>query len=150
MLPYKSLLAPQTHRTDGFPDGFHGNHEFKLPKDQGPLRGGLWPRSWRGVGDCDSWLRTSFSGLWPLERNKDLFLGIMIAALKRSRNLSQGLWPTPLERSQGSDPPFPAALVTSLVILPFCWSTSSPTPLPHKLLGCWFLMGWEHGPKFFG
>lgn len=35
---YKSLLAPQTHKTDGF----HGNHEFKLPKDQGPLR-----------GDCD-------------------------------------------------------------------------------------------------
>lgn len=112
-------------------------------------------------GDCDPgsgeewrivtpWLRTSFSGLWPLERSKDLFLGIMIAALKRSRDLFQELWPTPLEKSQGSDPPFPAALVTSLVTLSCCWSTSSPTPLPHKLLGCWFLMGWQHEPKFFG
>lgn len=32
VLPYRSLLAPQTHRTDGF----HGNHDSKL-KDQGPL-----------------------------------------------------------------------------------------------------------------
>lgn len=31
VLPYRSLLAPQTHRTDGF----HGNHDSKL-KDQGP------------------------------------------------------------------------------------------------------------------
>ena len=51
VLPYWSLLASQTHRTDGF----HGNHESKL-NDQGPRTspggivtpelersGGLWP-----------------------------------------------------------------------------------------------------------
>ena len=31
VLPYRSLLAPQTHRADGF----HGSHDSKL-KDQGP------------------------------------------------------------------------------------------------------------------
>ena len=50
VLPYRSLLAPQTHKTDGF----HGNHDSKL-KDQRPRTspGRLRPRSWRGVEDCD-------------------------------------------------------------------------------------------------
>ena len=92
VLPYWSLLASQTHRTDGF----HGNHESKL-NDQGPRTspgGDCNPGAGEKWGIVTPLLRTSFSGLWPLERSKDLFLGIVIAALKRSRDLSQGLWPT--------------------------------------------------------